>query len=89
VELFPALEQVLPRLGEIHLHDAPWQGPQMKIGYGLDHQALGKGDLDVSRLLDRLAQAGYDGPIIFELTVAEAQASLAAIRRLRPAVRIE
>ncbi len=88
IQLFPALEQVLPRLGEIHLHDAPWQGPEMKIGYGLDHQALGKGDLDVSRLLDRLEEAGYHGPIIFELTVPEAQASLAAIRSLRPATRI-
>ncbi len=82
--LFEVLEQVLPRLGEIHLHDAPWQGPEQKIGYGTDHQALGKGDLEVARLLDRLEAAGYSGPIIFELTVPEALASLNVVRSLRP-----
>ncbi len=85
VDLFDVLEQCLPRLGEIHLHDGPWQGPEQRIGYGQDHQALGKGDLDVGRLLDRLAEAGYDGPIIFELGVEEALASLETIRAVRPA----
>lgn len=85
VELFDVLERVLPRLGEIHLHDAPWQGPEHQIGYGKDHQALGRGDLDTGRLLDRLNAAGWTGPIIFELSLAEAAASLDAIRALRPA----
>lgn len=84
VELFDVLEQVLPRLGEIHLHDGPWQGPQRAIGYGKDHQALGKGDLDVGRLLARLERAAWDGPIIFELTLPEALASLDRIHTLRP-----
>lgn len=84
VELFDALERCLPRLGEIHLHDGPWQGPQQTIGYGRDHQALGKGDLDLPRLLDRLEQAGFQGPIIFELGVEAALASLEEIRRVRP-----
>ena len=83
VELFDALEQMLPRLAEIHLHDAPWQGEEQVIGYGTDHQALGKGDLDVGRLLDRLEEVGFDGPIIFELTVGEALESLDVIRRRR------
>jgi sugar phosphate isomerase/epimerase len=83
VELFDALEQMLPRLVEIHLHDAPWQGEEQVIGYGTDHRALGKGDLDVGRLLDRLEEVGFDGPIIFELTVGEALESLDAIRRIR------
>jgi sugar phosphate isomerase/epimerase len=82
IELFDALERILPRLGEIHLHDAPWQGPQRSIGYGKDHQPLGTGDLDVKRLLDRLAQAAWDGPVIFELTVEQALESLETIRRL-------
>lgn len=86
VELFEVLERVLPRLGEIHMHDGPWQGPERNIGYGQDHQALGKGDLDVGRFLDRLAQANWDGPIIFELSVEQAQASLDVIRSLRPEV---
>jgi sugar phosphate isomerase/epimerase len=84
VGLFDALEQSLPRLAEIHLHDGPWQGPEQRIGYGKDHQPLGSGDLDVGRLLDRLAEAAFDGPIIFELTVEEALASLEVIRTLRP-----
>jgi sugar phosphate isomerase/epimerase len=85
VGLFDVLEASLPRLGEIHLHDGPWQGPEQTIGYGKDHQPLGRGDLDVGRLLDRLAEAGFDGPIIFELSVQEALASLEVIRSLRPA----
>lgn len=84
VGLFDALERCLPRLAEIHLHDGPWQGPERRIGYGKDHQPLGHGDLDVGRLLDRLTEAGFDGPIIFELTVEEALASLEVIRALRP-----
>jgi sugar phosphate isomerase/epimerase len=84
VDLFEALERCLPRLGEIHLHDGPWQGPEREIRYGLDHAPLGAGDLDVGRLLDRLAEAGFTGPIIFELTVEEALASLEVIRALRP-----
>ncbi len=84
VGLFEALERCLPRLAEIHLHDGPWQGPEQTIGYGKDHQPLGTGDLDVARLLDRLAEAGFGGPVIFELTVDQALASLEVIRRARP-----
>lgn len=84
VELFTVLEQILPRLGEIHLHDCPWQGPEHHIGYGKDHQPLGAGDLDTARLLDSLDRAGFTGPIIFELTVDQALASLETIRRVCP-----
>lgn len=79
-ELFDALEVILPRLGEIHLHDSPRNLAQDAIVYGRDHQALGKGDLDTPRLLNRLQQARWDGPIIFELTVPEALASLAVVK---------
>jgi len=84
VDLFDVLEQCLPRLAEIHLHDGPWQGPERNIGYGRDHQALGHGDLDVGRLLDRLQAANFTGPIIFELSSDEALESLAVIRSIRP-----
>ena len=84
--LFDVLEQCLPRLSEVHLHDAPWQGPECEIGYGKDHQPLGTGDLDVARLLDRLAEADWDGPLIFELTVEQALASVEVIRNVRPGV---
>ena len=82
VDLFDALERCLPRLGEVHLHDGPWQGPNREIGYGKDHQSLGRGDLDVARLLKRLSSADFTGPIIFELSTAEARASLEYIRNL-------
>jgi sugar phosphate isomerase/epimerase len=84
IGLFEALEHCLPRLSEIHLHDGPWQGPERNIGYGKDHQPLGAGDLDVGRLLDRLMEVEFGGPLIFELTVEEALASLEVIRSLRP-----
>ncbi len=84
VNFFDALETVLPLLGEVHLHDAPLQKPGAKYEYNRDHQALGKGDLEVARLLDRLAQAGWDGPIIFELSPDEARQSLEVIRANRP-----
>jgi sugar phosphate isomerase/epimerase len=75
IRLEEALERVLPRLGEIHLHDAPWQGEARVIGYGKDHQPLGQGDLDLPHLLRRLREARWDGPVIFELTLPEAAAS--------------
>lgn len=81
-----ALERCLPRLAEIHLHDAPWQGPKQEIGYGQDHRPLGTGDLDVALLLDKLVAAEYDGPVVFELTIEEALASLKVIRSIRPGV---
>ena len=80
LELFDALEKCLPRLAEIHLHDAPSFLRTQTLGYGTDHQPLGTGDLDVARLLNRLKQANFDGPIIFELTVEQALASMKVVR---------
>jgi sugar phosphate isomerase/epimerase len=76
------LEACLPRLAEVHLHDAPQWQPGQPLGYGTDHKRLGTGDLDVARLLSRLEEAGFAGPIIFELTLEEALASLAIVRAL-------
>lgn len=84
VDFFQALDQSLPRLAQVHLHDAPWQGPEHIRAYGKDHQRLGAGDLDTGRLLDTLEKAKYSGPIVFELTVPEALASLERIRSIRP-----
>jgi sugar phosphate isomerase/epimerase len=86
VDFFAALDQCLSRLGEVHLHDGPWQGPDRNIGYEKDHQPLGSGDLDVPRLIDMLIGANFTGPIVFELTVEQAMASLEVIRTLRPDV---
>jgi sugar phosphate isomerase/epimerase len=84
VDLFEALEQCLPRLAEVHLHDAPQHKAGEPLREGEDHQALGRGDLDVARLLDRLAEAGFDGPVIFEISPEEALASKDRIAKLRP-----
>lgn len=86
VELFDVLEKVLPRLGEVHLHDAPYQGTgaNRKIAYGKDHSVLGTGDLDVPRLLNRLMEAKPGVPIIFELKIHEALESLNYIRKICP-----
>lgn len=82
IDLFDTLEKCLPRLGEIHLHDAPSFLRTKTLGYGTDHQPLGAGDLDVTRLLNRLKQANFDGPIIFELTVEQALVSLNVVRSI-------
>ncbi|MEW6504046.1 MAG: cobamide remodeling phosphodiesterase CbiR [Chloroflexota bacterium] len=84
LDLFAVLEKVLPRLGEIHLHDCPRPPVGGKPAYGMDHQTLGSGDLETARLLDRLSEAGFNGPVIFELTIPQAVSSLQVIRQLRP-----
>jgi len=82
-DLFEVLEQVLPRLAEVHLHDSR-RMPEGRRGYGEDHTPLGRGDLDLGRLLDRLAEAGFTGPLVFELNVDEALESLNVVKSVRP-----
>jgi sugar phosphate isomerase/epimerase len=84
LDVFDVLETVLPRLGEVHLHDCPAYQRGGSLGYGKDHQVIGAGDLDTGRLLDRLQSADWKGPIIFELTVDQALASMDVVRSLRP-----
>ena len=86
VAFFDALELCLPRMAEIHLHDSPISASQQAIVYGRDHSVLGTGDLDLPRFLDRLTEAQFDGPIIFELEIEEALTSLDVIRTVRPDV---
>jgi sugar phosphate isomerase/epimerase len=76
VDPFDALERCLPRLAEMHLHDAPWWGPDFAMRYDQDHRPLGEGDLDVARLLAALSAANWDGPVVLELRLEEALASL-------------
>jgi sugar phosphate isomerase/epimerase len=85
VDMMAAVDVCLPRLAEVHLHDSP-QCSMDEPGYGLDHRPLGTGDLDVEGLLDRLAAAGFEGPLIFELTLEEALASMEVVRARRPAL---
>ncbi|HEY42865.1 MAG TPA: sugar phosphate isomerase/epimerase [Anaerolineae bacterium] len=84
-----ALESSMPRLAEVHLHDCPQHFPEQKINYGQDHQQLGRGDLNIEHILDRLVRAEFQGPVIFELQLHEALESLDVIRALRPDLPIE
>jgi len=84
-DLFEVLEKVLPRLAEVHLHDCRRMSPGVR-GYGEDHKALGRGDLDLGRLLDRLEAGRFSGPLVFELSVPEAIESLALVKSIRPNV---
>ena len=84
VEFFDALERCLPRLGEVHLHDSPDLVAAGRLEYGQDHQPLGAGDLDFPRTLDCLNEVDFQGPVIFELELSQALASMDVIRSFRP-----
>ncbi len=84
-DFFDVLEKCLPRLAEIHLHDSLLM-PDGRRGYGEDHKPLGRGDLELGHLLDRLSSARFNGPIIFELQLEDALESLKVIQQIRPQV---
>ena len=77
-----ALQACLPRLAEVHLHDAPDFMKTGRLGYGKDHQPLGTGELDVEFLFDQLETNQFSGPIIFELTVEQAHRSITYINEI-------
>jgi sugar phosphate isomerase/epimerase len=82
-DFFEVVEKLLPRLAEVHLHDCK-KMPEGVRGYGEDHKPLGRGDLELGRLLDRLDQANFSGPLVFELTVEEALESMKVVESVRP-----
>jgi sugar phosphate isomerase/epimerase len=82
IDLMDALKACLPRLAEVHLHDAPDYAQTHQLGYGQDHQPLGTGALRVKPLIEQIEQAGFTGPVIFELSVQGAQTSLAYLQSL-------
>jgi sugar phosphate isomerase/epimerase len=82
-DFFDVLEKLLPRLAEVHLHDSRKMSDGVR-GYGEDHKPLGHGDLELGRLLDRLAAAEFSGPLVFELEVDEALESLKVVESVRP-----
>ena len=82
-DFFNVVEKLLPRLAEVHLHDSK-KMPEGIRGYGEDHKALGQGDLDLGRFLDRLAAANFNGPLVFELNLDEAMESLEVVKSVRP-----
>ena len=82
-DFFDVVEKILPRLAEVHLHDSRKMSQGVR-GYGEDHKPLGHGDLELGRLLDRLSEANFGGPLVFELNVDEALESLKVVESVRP-----
>ncbi|MGB9718566.1 MAG: cobamide remodeling phosphodiesterase CbiR [Thermoproteota archaeon] len=72
------LKKCSRRLGEIHLHDAyrRVEGGRMVVR---DHLPLGAGDLNVESFFKALRETGFTGPIVFELGLRDAMASLSKI----------
>lgn len=70
-----ALEFSSERLAEIHLHDAyrRKEGGRIIIK---DHLPLGAGDMNIKSFLKTLKRIGFTGPIVFELGLKDAKASL-------------
>lgn len=84
VTLEEALARIFPRLAEVHLHDAYHrQAPDGSVRVA-DHLPLGYGDLAIEWFLGQLQEADFTGPVIFELTIEEAHASLELIRTCCP-----
>jgi len=77
-----ALDVCMPRLAEVHLHDAPDFMRTGQLGYGKDHQPLGAGDLNAGRLIKHLQTRHFTGPVIFELPVDGAKQSLARLEKI-------
>jgi sugar phosphate isomerase/epimerase len=71
-----------PRLAEIHLHDSANSLKTGKLGYGKDHQTLGTQDLDCADFIKRIRAINFSGPIIFELSLAQAQKSLTYLEKI-------
>ncbi|MDA8218134.1 MAG: cobamide remodeling phosphodiesterase CbiR [Dehalococcoidales bacterium] len=78
-----AVERALPRLAQVHLHDG-YLRREGGVEKAADHLALGEGDLPLAWLLDKLTAVNFRGPVVLEVSVAEAMSSVAAIRGLRP-----
>jgi len=80
VDFHEALDKCLPRLKEVHLHDA-WftQEPDGLVRWA-DHLTLGEGKVPLKELFATLKEANFRGPIIFELTIPEAVKSLEVLR---------
>lgn len=76
-----ALKKCSGRLGEIHLHDAYRRVEEGRLVVR-DHLPLGAGDLNVESFFKVLGETGFAGPIVFELGLKDAIASLSKIASL-------
>jgi len=80
VDFDETLQKCLPRLAEVHLHDA-WYRPQPNgPARWADHLPLGEGEIPLESFLKTIRDAGFNGPVVFELTIQEALQSLKVIQ---------
>jgi sugar phosphate isomerase/epimerase len=71
------------RIIEFHLQDAIYIERDGCLVQD-DHIALGRGGMNISELLTEVVKDDFKGPVIFELTAAEARESLDTIREIVP-----
>ncbi|NHJ40439.1 MAG: sugar phosphate isomerase/epimerase [Asgard group archaeon] len=71
-------DRYLDRIIELHLHDGAF--PR------IDHKPLGKHDLPVRELLLKLHESKFKGPLVYELSLKEAQESMNYIKKYVPEV---
>ena len=82
VDFHQALAKCLPRLKEVHLHDAWFRPEPGGPPRWADHLPLGEGEVPVEEFFATLKEKGFSGPIIFELTIPEALKSLERLRSI-------
>jgi sugar phosphate isomerase/epimerase len=71
------------RIIEFHLQDGIYEERDGCVVHD-DHIALGRGGMNIPELLTEVVKDDFKGPVIFELTAAEARESLEKIREIVP-----
>ncbi|MCS7286123.1 MAG: cobamide remodeling phosphodiesterase CbiR [Anaerolineae bacterium] len=82
VDFHEALAKCLPRLKEVHLHDAWFRLEPDGTARWADHLPLGEGEVPLEDFFSSLKKVNFEGPIIFELTIPEAIKSLERLREV-------
>ncbi|NHJ49325.1 MAG: sugar phosphate isomerase/epimerase [Asgard group archaeon] len=78
IKILDFIDRYFDRITELHLHDGAF--PR------IDHKPLGKHDLPVKELLLKLNDKKFSGPLVFELTLKEAQESMDFIKKHVPEI---
>jgi len=82
MNLYKMIEENVDKIVGFHIHD----GYIRKDGKGnviwRDHLPLGEGDLDVIRFFNLLKEIGFNGPLVFELSLEDALKSLKYVKKV-------
>ena len=79
IEPLEFLEKHMDRIVELHLHDAVPRKPGEPYEWR-DHLPLGEGSLPYCKLLRKLIEKNFQGPIVFELSTKNVKMSLIRIK---------